>query len=59
MDIFRVTRELSTQWQFSGRDIFVSCRDAAPAFEMKSDRICLRDFEGDYYEIGYDGILIR
>lgn len=59
LDIFRVTRELSIQWQFSGKDIFVSCNDGTPAFEMKSDRICLRDFEGNYYEIGYDGKLVR
>ena len=59
LDVFRVTNELSIQWQFSGKDIFVNCNDDAPAFEMKRDRICLRDFEGDHYEIGYDGKLIR
>lgn len=59
LDIFRVTSELSIQWQFSGRDIFVRCKNDIPAFEMKSDRICLYDFEDNYYEISYDGILIR
>ena len=50
---------LMIQWQFSGKDIFVSYNDDAPAFEMKSDRIYLRDFEGDHYEIDYDGKLIQ
>ena len=59
LDIFRVTSNLSIQWQFSGKDIFVSYNDDAPAFEMKSDRIYLRDFEGDHYEIDYDGKLIQ
>jgi len=54
-----VTSNLSIQWQFSGKDIFVSYNDDAPAFEMKSDRIYLRDFEGDHYEIDYDGKLIQ
>ena len=30
-----------------------------PAFEMKSDRICLYDFEDNYYEIDYDGNVIK
>ena len=59
LDIFRVKSNLSIQWQFSGKDIFVSYNDDAPAFEMKSDRIYLRDFEGDHYEIDYDGKLIQ
>lgn len=29
------------------------------AFEMKSDRICLYDFEDNYYEIDYDGNVIK
>lgn len=59
LDIFRVASDLSIQWQFSGKDIFVNNNDDAPAFEMKSDRICLCDFEGDHYEIDYDGKLIQ
>ena len=52
LDIFRVTSDLLIQWRFSGKDIFVD-------FEMKSDRICLYDFQDNYYEISYDGILIK
>lgn len=59
MDIFRIASDLSVQWKFSGRDIFVRYQsDDSPAFEMKKDRICLYDFEDNYYEISYEGILI-
>lgn len=51
LDVFRIGRDLSVRWRFSGKDIFVS-------FEMKDDRICLYDLEGGYYEISYDGKLI-
>lgn len=30
-----------------------------PAFEMKCDRICLYDFEVNYYEIDYNRLLIN
>ena len=55
MDIFRISSDLSIQWRFSGKDIFVKSNDAGPAFEMKDDSICLYDFEDNYYEISYDG----
>ena len=32
LDVFRVTNELSIQWQFSGKDIFVSRDDDTAAF---------------------------
>ena len=35
-------------------DIFVSITDKTP-FEIKSDRICLYDFEDNYYEIDFNG----
>lgn len=57
-EIYRVTEELTVRWRFAGKDIFVRGANEAPAFEMKSDRICLYDFKGDYYEISYDGTLI-
>lgn len=47
------------RWSFSGRDIFVRYMGEEPAFEMKSDRICLYDFEDNYYEIDYDGNVIK
>lgn len=55
-DIFRIAPDLSVRWQFSGRDIFVrNPEKEGPAFEMKSDRICLYDWEDNYYELSYEG----
>lgn len=58
LEIYRISTELSIEWIFSGRDIFVRYQGDKPAFEMRKDRICLYDFEDNYYEIGYDGRLI-
>ena len=58
MEIFRISKELSVIWKFSGRDIFVNCNSDKQPFMMKSDRICLYDFIGNYYEINYDGMLL-
>lgn len=55
MEIYRVTPELEVLWIFFGRDIFVRYMSDEPAFEMKEDRICLYDFEDNYYEVDYDG----
>ena len=57
-EIYRVTKDLKEKWAFAARDIFVRCDTDAPAFEMKEDRICLYDFQDDYFEINYDGKLI-
>lgn len=59
MEIYRITKELSVQWQLCGKDIFETYAGGEPAFEMKSDRICLYDFEDNYYEISYDGEVIH
>lgn len=59
MDIIRMTRSLDVVWDFSARDIFVRYQGEEPAFEMKSDRIRLYDFSDNYYEIDYDGKVIR
>ncbi|MDE5737188.1 MAG: hypothetical protein K2H93_02355, partial [Oscillospiraceae bacterium] len=56
--IYRIAKDLSIKWEFSGRDIFVRYEGNAPAFIMKKDRICLYDFEDNYYEIDYNGKLI-
>lgn len=55
--ICRVSRNLELLWEFGGRDIFVK-QAGDPAFEMKKDRICLYDWENNYYEIAYDGTLM-
>ena len=59
MDIIRITRSLEVVWDFSARDIFVRYHGEEPAFEMLPDRIRLYDFSDNYYEIDYDGKVIR
>ena len=59
MEIYRVTKDLKIKWEFLGKDIFVRYKGEEPAFEMKEDRICLYDFEDNYYEIDYDGKIIE
>lgn len=59
VEIYRIAQDLMVLWTFSGRDIFVRYMGEEPAFEMRSDRICLYDFEDNYYEIDYDGKVIN
>ena len=59
IEIYRISQELDVKWSFSGRDIFVRYQGNEPAFQMKQDRICLYDFEDNYYEIDFDGKLIK
>lgn len=58
MEIYRISQELIVKWFFSGKDIFVRYLGNEPAFLMKQDRICLYDFEDNYYEINFEGTLI-
>lgn len=57
-EIYRISQDLVVKWAFSGRDIFVRYQGDEPAFLMKQDRICLYDFEDNYYEINFEGKLI-
>ena len=59
MDIIRMTRNLDVVWDFGARDIFVRYQGEEPAFEMMPDRIRLYDFSDNYYEIDYDGKVIK
>ena len=59
MDIIRLTRELEVIWDFSARDIFVRYHGEEPAFEMHPETIRLYDFSDNYYEIDYDGHVIK
>lgn len=59
MEIYRVTGDMKVLWEFWGRDIFVRCNGDQQAFVMKPDRICIYDFEENYYEIDYDGNKIK
>ncbi len=55
IEIYRITKDLTVKWVFSGRDIFVRRVGNEPAFVIKEDRICLYDFEDNYYEIDFEG----
>lgn len=59
MEIYRISEELDIKWEFSGRDIFVRYQGTEPAFLIKKDRICLYDFEDNYYEIDFEGKQIK
>lgn len=58
MEICRLSEDMDIVWSFYGRDIFVKCNGKQSAFQMKEDRICLWDFEDNYYEISYNGEVI-
>jgi hypothetical protein len=57
IEIIRINQHLEVVWSFSGADIFVTI-DMHNAFQMCDDRIKLYDFNGNYYEVNYDGDLI-
>lgn len=58
LEIYRISSGLNVEWEFSGRDIFVKYAGDEPAFIMEEDKICLYDFQDNYYEIDYDGKVI-
>lgn len=53
-DITMLNSKLEKQWSFRGHDIFVSIT-GKKAFEITTDRICLYDFEDNYYELDFRG----
>ena len=53
-NITMLNGKLETLWSFSGQDIIVSTSGKTP-FEIKADRICLYDFEDNYYELDFNG----
>ncbi len=57
LDIARTDGDFNLLWSFAGADIFVTLDNSCP-FEMTDDRIILRDFIGNYYELDYNGKLI-
>lgn len=56
IDITMLDSSFRKMWSFSGRDIFVSIT-SKKAFEVRENKICLYDFEDNYYELGLDGTL--
>ena len=58
IEIIKFDNEFNVAWKFSGRDIFVSITDKN-AFELTDRSIQLYDFEDNFYEIDFNGNLIR
>jgi hypothetical protein len=58
IEIIKLDNEFNVAWKFSGRDIFVSITDKN-AFELTDCSIKLYDFEDNFYEIDFNGNLIR
>lgn len=59
MAISRLDKNGHAVWQFSGKDIFVSAIDeAGKEFVVGSDRIVLRDFMSNRYQINCDNELL-
>ena len=46
------------KWSFSGKDIFASISGKNP-FKLCENSICLYDFEDNYYEIDFEGHIIK
>ena len=57
-EIIRLDKNFNCVWTFSGIDIFTTL-DNTSAFVIDDDRIKLRDFQNNYYEINFDGKLIK
>ncbi|MDE5944230.1 MAG: hypothetical protein K2G93_01425 [Rikenella sp.] len=58
-EIFRIAPDLSIRWRFSDNQELFARYDSAQSFWMESDRICLYGMWGDYYELSYDGVLMK
>lgn len=54
LEIAKYDYVFNKKWSFSGRDIFVSSSNKQ-AFRLLDDRVCLYDFEDNYYEVDYNG----
>ena len=58
IEITMLDADFIKKWSFSGRDIFASISGKQP-FEIREKVICLYDCEDNYYEIDFNGRLIR
>lgn len=57
VEIIMLDFDFNKKWTFSGRDIFVSM-SGKKAFELCGNSVKLYDFEGNFYEIDFNGRLI-
>lgn len=58
LDIYMLNFDFNIKWSFGGEDIFVSITNKK-AFELAEDRIKLYDFNDKYYEIDFNGKLLK
>lgn len=58
LSITKLTRSGQIEWQFSGRDIFVT-PDGEDDFKLGDDRIVVRDWQGYVYTLNLNGKLIN
>ena len=56
--VIKLNNDLAEEWSFSGNDIFVT-QNGTPAFMIDDNRIKLYDWNYAYYELDFDGNLIR
>ncbi len=54
IDIFKLNADFEPEWTASGADIFVS-QTETPAFQMTKERILLNDWQGNHYELDFQG----
>lgn len=57
-NVFKINYDLKEEWSFSGNDIFVT-QSGFPSFVIEKNRIKLHDWNNAYYELDFDGNLIR
>ncbi|MBE6543765.1 MAG: hypothetical protein E7675_05140 [Ruminococcaceae bacterium] len=58
VEILKLDLDYRTLWSFSGKDIFVSATGKR-AFELTKESIKLYDFEDNFYELDYDGNVLK
>ena len=58
IEIIRLDDAFQAVWKFSGKDIFVSVT-GKQSFELTDETIKLYDFEDNFYELDYNGNVIR
>lgn len=59
INVVMLDSQLNLLWSFSGSDIFVSQDNSKKAFEIYDGRIKLYDWNENYYELDFDGNLIK
>lgn len=58
IEITMLDNDFIKKWSFSGKDIFASVT-RRPTLEIRNKTICLYDFAENYYEIDFNGNLLR